>query len=329
MTVELSDPTVSVIVPFYNRRSFLPAVVKTVADQTYRNIQLVIVDDGSSDGLEEAVAALEDGLPVRFVRMPENCGAALARNAGIDAAQGELVAFLDSDDEWHPEKIAAQVAHLSRSPNWTHLVSLTRQQVRGKGNRIAPRRLMSRSDKVGPYLFLQGGIIQSSMLVLATELARTVRFGEDMHDDWTFALRLEKNGAVFEMLALPLTIYDDGSDRPRRSPTYSPQRLDWLERQRNQIGERAFFAASAVVASHLQHVPEAKPARIIAIACRKRAINPVRAAYYLLALTSPSIRLLASGFQQRVLSTIHRPTLKRRTTGAQKITANNPHRARP
>ena len=328
MAVDLSDPKVSVIVPFYNRRTFLPAVVRTVADQTYRNIELVIVDDGSSDGLEEAVAAMEDGPPVRFVRMPDNSGAALARNAGIDAAQGDLVAFLDSDDEWHPEKIAAQVAHLSQCPDWTRLVSLTRQQVRGKRSRIAPRRLMSQSDKVGPYLFLRGGIVQSSMLMLATALARTVRFEEDMHDDWTFALRLEERGAVFEMLARPLTIYDDGSDRPRRSPAYSPERLAWLERHRNQIGERAFLAASAVVASHLQHAPEAKPGRIIARACRKRAINPVRAAYYLLALASPSVRDLATDFQQRVLSAIHRPRLERGSTGPLEIKASTPHRAR-
>jgi glycosyltransferase involved in cell wall biosynthesis len=245
----LPEPAVSVISPFYNRAGYLAAVIETLERQTFRDFELIIADDGSSDDLQDAVSNLRASFPVQYLRENENRGAASARNRGIDAARGRYIALLDSDDSWAPQKLESQFAHLEQSSG-RRLVSLTRQRVIGRNSFVAPNRLMQPGDDVGSYIFLKGGIIQSSMMFLRADFAKAVRFeeGSKRHDDWSFALRLQQAGARFQMLEEPLTIYNDQPGRERRSPNYTSARLEWLNQWREQLGETPFLAASAMVA---------------------------------------------------------------------------------
>jgi glycosyltransferase involved in cell wall biosynthesis len=109
----MTSPTVSVVVPTYNRARFLGAAVDSVRAQTYPCTEIVIVDDGSTDDTAQMVAKLGDG--IRYIAQA-NAGPAAARNRGIHVARGDLVAFLDTDDRWLPEKIARQVEILQREP---------------------------------------------------------------------------------------------------------------------------------------------------------------------------------------------------------------------
>lgn len=109
----MHDPTISVVIPTYNRARFLPAAVASVRAQSYPCDEILIVDDGSSDDTAEVVAALGPG--VRLIRQA-NAGPAAARNRGIDEARCDLVAFLDTDDRWLPGKLAAQVELFRREP---------------------------------------------------------------------------------------------------------------------------------------------------------------------------------------------------------------------
>lgn len=99
---------VSVVIPTFNRRDFVVSAVNSVLAQTYQPIEIVVVDDGSSDGTVDALHEAF-GNRVRVVALPQNLGRSTARNKGWELAQGELVAFLDADDIWLPEKIAKQV----------------------------------------------------------------------------------------------------------------------------------------------------------------------------------------------------------------------------
>lgn len=291
-------PRISVVTPFHNRAALLPALLATLHEQSFKDFELVIVDDGSTDGLEQAMAGAQASFPMRFVRLPRNRGAATARNAGIDAARGEYVALLDSDDAWHPEKLHCQLRHLEDSAQ--PLVSLTRQQIIGTRGYVTPARLMRPDDDVGSYLFLHGGVIQSSMMMLRRDLAAEVRFedGSTGHDDWSFALRLQQRGARFEMLEQPFTLYDDGGQRPRRSPAYTAKRLGWLGQRRTQLGEAAYWAAVAATASHLRTGHRTQSLQLIATACRNRGISRARAAYYMLAWAFPPARTLARQVRQ-------------------------------
>ncbi len=109
----MRNPTISVVIPTYNRARFLPVAVASVRAQSYQCDEILIVDDGSNDNTTEVVAALGDG--VRLIRQA-NAGPAAARNRGIHEARGDLVAFLDTDDRWLPGKLAAQVELFRREP---------------------------------------------------------------------------------------------------------------------------------------------------------------------------------------------------------------------
>lgn len=101
---------ISVVIPTYNRSSLIKRAAQSVLAQTYKDIELIIVDDGSTDDTAEVVASLND-FRVRYVYQ-KNSGACVARNNGVDHASGEYIAFHDSDDIWHADKLEKQIAVL-------------------------------------------------------------------------------------------------------------------------------------------------------------------------------------------------------------------------
>ena len=106
-----STPLVSVIIPAFNRAATIKAAVESVLRQTYSNIEVIIVDDCSSDATVAAVEDLND-CRLRLLSTPRNLGSSGARNHGVAAARGDWIAFQDSDDEWLPAKLEKQMARL-------------------------------------------------------------------------------------------------------------------------------------------------------------------------------------------------------------------------
>jgi glycosyltransferase involved in cell wall biosynthesis len=104
---------VTVVVPCHNAAPFIAETIRSVLGQTRRVDEILIVDDGSSDGSGEI--AESSGEPVRVIRQP-NLGECAARNRGVQEARGDIIAFLDADDLWHPEKIERQLARFDAHP---------------------------------------------------------------------------------------------------------------------------------------------------------------------------------------------------------------------
>lgn len=102
-------PRVSVVIPTYNCAKFLGRTIDSALRQTYRDFEIIVVDDGSTDGTQALVAAYEES--VRYVYQP-NQGASAARNAALSRASGEFIAYLDADDLWRPDKLSRQVEFL-------------------------------------------------------------------------------------------------------------------------------------------------------------------------------------------------------------------------
>jgi glycosyltransferase involved in cell wall biosynthesis len=110
------EPTVSVVIPTYDRPTFLEGAIDTVLQQTYDDLKMIVVDDGSETDYARATVDEYDDAPVRLVEHDENRGLSAARNTGIRNARGAYVAFLDDDDRWHAEKLARQVPVLENDP---------------------------------------------------------------------------------------------------------------------------------------------------------------------------------------------------------------------
>ena len=104
---------VSVIIPTYNRAYTIKRAIESVLEQTFKEFELIIVDDGSSDNTEEIISKIEDSR-IRYIKQP-NAGAAAARNTGVCNAKYDYVAFQDSDDYWYPDKLLKQVEALTQN----------------------------------------------------------------------------------------------------------------------------------------------------------------------------------------------------------------------
>jgi len=117
-----SSGLVSVIIPTYNRSSDCKIAVESVLSQTYGDVEVLVVDDGSVDDTREVISGLDER--VRYICQP-NAGVSAARNTGLEAASGEYIAFLDSDDAWLPWKLEAQLSVLRSFPEagmvWTDM----------------------------------------------------------------------------------------------------------------------------------------------------------------------------------------------------------------
>jgi glycosyltransferase involved in cell wall biosynthesis len=128
----VSSPLVSVVIPTYNYGRFIGETVESALAQTYRPVETIVVDDGSTDDTRERLAVY--GSRVRYIYQ-QNRGLSAARNAGIRASQGEFIALLDSDDLWMPDKLERQVAVCVQEPD-SGLVATERFAIDETGQRL-------------------------------------------------------------------------------------------------------------------------------------------------------------------------------------------------
>ena len=136
----MNSALVSCIVPVFNCERYLSETLDSIFAQTYRPLEVIVVDDGSTDATPVVAAAYGDR--IRHLRH-ENVGPAATRNRGLRAAAGELVAFLDADDLWHADKLARQWARLQARPNvgvcLTYVQNFWISELRGEVQRVHDR----------------------------------------------------------------------------------------------------------------------------------------------------------------------------------------------
>ena len=153
---------VSVVIPLYNCERHIGEAIESVLAQTFKDYEVIVVDDGSTDDSASVVHKFGD--QVRYVRQP-NAGVSVATNHGIALSKGELIAFLDNDDVWLPEKLARQVAFLDEHPE-CGLVNCDLQYISETGDRLD--RYLPGMNKRDPYvrLFQKGYVFMSSGVMM-------------------------------------------------------------------------------------------------------------------------------------------------------------------
>ena len=132
-------PTVTIVLPTYNRASFLPEALQAIACQTFADWELVVVDDGSTDSTADLLAVFQtpNSQPLVYVRQA-NAGAYAARNRGIDLAKGRFIAHYDSDDLWAPDYLARTVGALERRPELDWVFTACRRVNTATGDVLEP-----------------------------------------------------------------------------------------------------------------------------------------------------------------------------------------------
>ncbi|KAA2234782.1 glycosyltransferase family 2 protein [Salinarimonas soli] len=213
------DPAhVTVIIPAYNRAPSLRRAVQSVLDQTHAAWDLLIVDDGSTDRPDEAIAEFRDPR-ISIIRHGTNRGVSAARNTGIAAARGRFVAFLDSDDVWLPQKLERQVAAVLAAPDpdgvfcvaWTIVV-------RPGGVRVVlPEQSPRDGADIGAFLYAEEGFAQASSFLLPAAHARRTPFREELrqYEDHLFLMEAVAGGARYLQVPEALSVWFD-DDRPDR-----------------------------------------------------------------------------------------------------------------
>jgi glycosyltransferase involved in cell wall biosynthesis len=186
-------PSISVIIPTFNRASLLPRAVNSVLSQTFRDFELVIVDDGSTDGTPALPLFTDETRDprLRFVRLPENRGVSAARNRGVRETTAPWIAFLDSDDEWLPRKLEKQMAFTAKHPDLA--LNQTKEFWIRNGKRVNPPRT---HEKTSGDLFAASlrrcMITPSSVMIRRDLLLQQGGFNESMTacEDYDLWLRI-------------------------------------------------------------------------------------------------------------------------------------------
>ncbi len=189
----MSKPLVSVVIPTHNRAHLLGRAISTVLEQTVQDFELIVVDDCSSDDTEAVVADIGDSR-IRYLRHDQNKGGSAARNTGIDASTAPYVAFLDSDDEWLPEKLERQLEVFSEDGNGSLglvycRLAVVRDGVVEVGEEPALRGRMHRQ-----ILMFQYGPPTSTYCVSREVFDRGIRFDSTFpaFQDWDFLLQVSR-----------------------------------------------------------------------------------------------------------------------------------------
>jgi glycosyltransferase involved in cell wall biosynthesis len=204
----LDDQTVSVVIPSFNRKSEVLTAVKSALAQSFMPMEVIVVDDGSTDGTREIDFESIDPR-IRFIPHKQNKGGGAARNTGIDAAKGKYIALLDSDDIWSENKLEKQLQSLSAMDDMV-FSSCNIERVRSIGSAPYNSRPFQDGEDLSEYLLIHKCTLHTSTLVVPTPLAQKVRFDPSLkrHQDWDFVLRLFEAGAKVRYLHETLAIYD-------------------------------------------------------------------------------------------------------------------------
>jgi glycosyltransferase involved in cell wall biosynthesis len=248
-------PLISAVIPTRNRPELVVRAVRSALKQTLCDFEVVVIVDGPDQATVGSLAEIDDRR-LRVIALPESVGGSDARNAGVQAARGEWVAFLDDDDEWLPEKLFKQLATAMQSGHKFPVVSSRFIARKATGDFLFPRRAPASGEALADYLFTRRslfrseGQIQTSVVFTKRELLLQVPFtsGLRRHQDTEWYVRIGVTAGVgVEFIAEPLAIVYVDENRPRignrNDWTYS---LAWLQSIKHLISRRAYAGFIAV-----------------------------------------------------------------------------------
>ncbi|MEE8540840.1 MAG: glycosyltransferase [Desulfobacterales bacterium] len=240
-------PTVSVIIPTFNRGWVIREAIDSVLNQTFGSFELIVVDDGSTDNTLDILAEYKDRITLIKQR---NRGVSAARNRGMDAASGQFIAFLDSDDLWLPQKLKRQMEFFDSNPD--ALICQTEETWIRDAVRVNPGK---RHRKVSGMIFepsLHLCLVSPSAVMIKRSLFEEVGlFDESLPacEDYDMWLRVGYKHSIF-LIDTPLIIKRGGhADQLSKNPALDKYRIKALKKilDQNVLSEKQHRAAVKVL----------------------------------------------------------------------------------
>jgi glycosyltransferase involved in cell wall biosynthesis len=273
-------PAVSVVIPAFNRAHVITRALDSVYAQTFQDFEVVIVDDASGDGLRQAVQRYD--WRVSLIRLDKRRGAAGARNAAIPHTRAEWIAFLDSDDEWLPEKLERQLDATRENADQRDVVycACLRQRP-GEKPAIRPKGELSDGVILDALLLRQHAPTASAYIVRRTALVRAKGFDETFPTavDIDLWLRLATMGCRFAAVQDPLVIkHDAGRDQMKQDAAAKAigfRRMDerWGPTMCERLGEDGYRRWHDKRARRIARKQEDALAGFVAYDARREAVR--------------------------------------------------------
>jgi len=206
--INKNKPLISVIIPTYNRANLLSRAIKSVLNQIFKDFEIIVIDDCSIDNTEEVIKKFqEQDKRIRYIRHEKNKEAAMTRNTGIKVAKGEYIAFLDSDDEWLPEKLEKQFA-LFRKNEKLGFVSCNALIIDEK-SKEGRKYIMPRYKNILEKLLESNFIDSTSSVVIRKDVLNEVGYFDEkikIGEDWDMWIRIAQK-YEFDFVKKPLFRY--------------------------------------------------------------------------------------------------------------------------
>lgn len=270
-------PSVSVIIPTFNRCRLLEKAITSVLAQTLKDLEIIVIDDASSDGTQTVVQNINDPR-VRYIRQTRNSGPAAARNIGIEQSRGHYIAFLDDDDVWLSQKLERQLKELVTYD------ALLCAAISSSGR----KRESCRSGPITESVLRRGNIFPPSGLIARATVFRTLKFDttlpNSVGEDWDLYIRLAGSFRL-GFLDEPLFIYNDNTDAPRITSEQAFLSIDALERRVQVVLKHRdffgpFWARYHIASTLLSYIAQRKGKwKQIYYAIQRAGLVPVSAVF--------------------------------------------------
>lgn len=216
---EIEKIKVSVIIPFYNRNNTVINSIQSVLDQTHKNIEIILIDDGSTESTESIKNFISDKPSIKYIELSKNCGVSYARNIGIDNATGEYITFLDSDDYFLKDKIRYQLTEMYLTKSLVSHTSYIRKHKNAEEQIIETGLL---NGTVIPKIIAGCGIATPTLMIKTSFLKENqLYYNENLSigEDICFYFDIFKKTDLLGILK-PLTVVNTSDS----SAAYSPKK---------------------------------------------------------------------------------------------------------
>jgi glycosyltransferase involved in cell wall biosynthesis len=199
------DPKVSVVIPTYNRAHLIPRAIQSVLNQTYQDLEIVVVDDGSTDNTEELIKNFKDER-IRYILNSKNKGASAARNTGIKASNGNYIAFQDSDDEWFPDKLEQQMEVFRDAPPEIGVVYSGLYRIEADKKIYLPSNRFTQKEGNIHNELLKGNFVGTPTVLIKKECFENTKYFDESllaYEEWELWIEISKH-YLFKYINKPL-----------------------------------------------------------------------------------------------------------------------------